>query len=238
MARQRARTEVPRDWRGCLREFGWLDSLSELELEAIQPEGRCAVFRGGTVIFSPTRNPSSVFLLREGLARIYRISRDGDEVTIGYVGPQEIFGELGGFGDFPRESYAEAITSCWVCEMPQQTFLTMVSNHADLVMSVARLIGRRLKRIESRLTNLVFRDSFPRICATLAELAEDFGRDDGDRRIIDVPLTQSALAALVGTSRQTINTGLRRLERDGVTARSRKRFLICDARALARLAEL
>ena len=232
-----SRIEHPRDWGACLREFGWLESVSDAELEEIRPQGRCGTFRAGVTIFSPTDSPSSVFLLRKGLVRIYRISTGGDEVTIGYVGPHEIFGELGGFGDFPRESYAMAVTDCWVCEMPQQTFVSLLNSHTELVMDVARQIGKRLKRIESRLTNLVFREAFPRMCATLEQLAEDFGIDHAGGTVIDLPLTQSELATLIGTSRQTVNAGLRRLEEEGVTARRGRRFVVVDRVALGRLAD-
>lgn len=225
------------DWQGCLGEFGWLDDLSPAELQRIQPEGQCRDVARGSVIFQPRSQPEAVYLLREGLVRIFRQSPEGEEITLGYVGPHEIFGELAGLCDFPRESYAIAVTRCRVCTMSQDSFAALLAQHMGIVQDVLRMIARRFKRIESRLTHIVLNDAYGRLCAILHELASDFARPDPAGVRIDIPLTQSDLAALVGAARQTVNRLLRKLEDTGVIARRRRHIIVLDPATLEQLAE-
>ena len=59
-----------------------------------------------------------------------------------------------------------------------------------------------------------------RMLALLWTLADRFGRVASDGVRIDVALTQSVLARLVGASRQSVSSALKRLEREGRIARS------------------
>ena len=233
---QLERRRVSEDWRWCLREFGWLDELSELEIAAIPPAGRCSDVAPGVVVFAPERSPDSVFLLRSGLVRMYRLSRAGDELSLGFVGPQEIFGEQSGFSGFPRESYAITVTPCRIYEIPQDTFLHLVENHARLLLEITNTISRRAKRIEGRLAARIFHDAFARTCALLFELCEDFGRRIRGGTLIDAPMTQSELASLMGSVRQTVSPHIRRLEEMGAISRRRGCWLIEKPEELERLA--
>lgn len=229
-------TIISSNWQAQLRRVDWLADVNDEELAAL-PEGRSRACKLGQVIFSPSAAPNSVFFCVDGLVRIYRMWPDGNEVTLGYVGPAEVFGELGAFNDYPRESYAMAATRCTVCELRTDAFRTLMASHPEVLERVTKQIVKRLKRVESRVANLVFRDAFTRMCATLLELGEDFGVTGAGDVKVDIPLTQSEFATLVGTSRQTVNAGLKKLEDDAVVARRSQRFIVLDLDRLRSLAQ-
>jgi CRP/FNR family cyclic AMP-dependent transcriptional regulator len=221
---------------GCFDEFGWLAGLSENDRAAVGLRGSCRPVPRGVIIFSPEEKPGSVFLLREGLVRIFRVSKRGDELTLGYIGPQEVFGELSGFCGFPRESHAMAMTPCRVCELPQTIFHGLLDRYGDVALDVVAMISRRMKRLEARLADVVFRDSYARLCAILLELAEDFGRPESGGILITIPLTQAEIASLIGSVRQTVNPLLRRLEESKLIARRSGHFIVLDRTELRQLA--
>jgi CRP/FNR family cyclic AMP-dependent transcriptional regulator len=227
-------TQNPDDWKTHLRTIDWLDDVTDDELDALPP-GRSRSCTLGQVIFSPSPAYTSIFFCIEGLVRIHRLWPDGAEMTLGYVSPGQVFGEFGLFDRYPRESYAMAATQCTVCELPIDAFRAVFDNHRRVAAAIAGQIAKRLKRVESRVANLVFRDAFARMCATLVELGEDFGNGGPAGVTVDVPLTQSELATLVGTSRQTVNAGLRKLEDAGVMGRSGQRFVLLDTKRLIEL---
>jgi len=220
-----------------LHSFDWLGELSEDDLGKLRGASAHLEFPKGATVFAPTTNPHSVYLLERGLVRIYRLSEDGDETTFGYVAPGEVFGELAAFGDFPRESFAAAIRDSLVWKVPVEDFRDLLARRPSLVIEITRQIGQRMKRIESRVEHLVFRDARSRVAHILLELAEDFGRKEGDVTRIDVELTQSELATLVGATRQTVNASLRELEQDGLLRQAHRRIEILEPERLRKLAE-
>ena len=216
----------------------WLQQLPAFERERLQRGSSRREVGAGELVFSPTPRPESVYLLERGLVRIYRLSEAGSETTFGYVAPGEVFGELAGFGDYARDSFAQAVRASTVRKIPREVFQRLIASHPDLVLDVTRQIGDRLKRIESRVENLVFHDVRSRVAAILAELAHDFGREDPEGVLIEVPLTQGDLATLVGSTRQSVNASLRELEAEGLVRRKQRRYLVKAIEPLQRAARI
>jgi CRP-like cAMP-binding protein len=106
-----------------------------------------------------------------------------------------------------------------------------------MVIEVTRQIGERMKRVESRVESLVFRSVSARVAVLLLELANDFGERDGEAWRLGLRLSQSELATLVGTSRQSINLALGRFRERGLVVLDDGILCLLQPEALRRIAE-
>jgi CRP-like cAMP-binding protein len=217
-----------------LHNFDWLRELSSAETAQLQKRSLRREYAPAEMIFTPASHPQSVYLLERGLVRIFRLSPSGSETTFGYVKPGEIFGELAAFSDGPRESFAEAVQSSTVWRIAREALQKAIAAHPAIVVEVVKQVGTRLKRIESRVENLVFRDVRARVASILLELAEGFGRAGTRGLTIDLWLSQEELATLVGATRQSVNACLRELRREGFVARDGRRFVLTRPEELRR----
>lgn len=218
-----------------LRNIDWLRELSPGELGDLQRNATHKRYAGGEMVFSPTAKPHSIYLLESGLVRIYRLSETGAETSFGYVAPGEVFGELAAFGDFPRESFAQAVRPASVWKVAREPFQRLMTQRPALVVAITKQIGERLKRVEARIEDLVFRPVRTRVARMLVELSHDFGRPDGERLVIDIPITQGELATLVGATRQTVNQTLGELTDEGLITRERQRIVLVKPDRLSQL---
>jgi CRP/FNR family cyclic AMP-dependent transcriptional regulator len=219
-----------------LRNIDWLAQLGEAGLAELERGATQKRFARGEMIFAPTPTPSSIYLLQSGLTRVYRLSESGGETSLGYVTPGEVFGELSTLGEYPRDSFAQAVRPCFVWKIPRDGFRRLLGSRPMLAVEVLKQIADRLKRIENRVEDLVFRDVRTRVARMLSELESDFGRGDEGHRVIDLPITQGELATLVGATRQTVNQTLREFEEQGVVGRENRRLVLRDRAALQALA--
>jgi CRP-like cAMP-binding protein len=218
-----------------LRRIDWLRELGSTAIQLLQRSGFPKRYAVGELIFAPAAKPESVYLLETGLARVYRVSEAGCETSFGYVAPGEVFGELAAFGDGARESFAQAVQASLVWRIAREPFQRLMASQPSLVLAIAQQMAARLKRVEARVEDLVFRSVRIRVARMLAELAQSFGRPDGDRVVIDIPITQAELATLVGATRQTVNQALGELGKEGLVTRRRQRIVLLQPDALARL---
>jgi len=219
-----------------LRSVDWLKELSQDEIEKLRISSAYREYNAGETVFAPTNHPHSLYLLERGLIRIYRLSKEGSETSFGYVAPGEVFGEMAAFGDYPRQSFAEVVRASRVWKIPTDVFRSLIRARPVIGLEITRQIGTRLKRIESRVENLVFRDARSRVANILLELAGDFGSDSNGSVMIDVDFTQGELATLVGSTRQTINSNLREFEREGWVGYKGRRLVLLRAEALREIA--
>lgn len=220
-----------------LQSVDWQEELTPEERDQLRASSVRRQYAGGEIVFTPVPNPESLYLLENGMVRIYRLSEAGLETTLGYVRPGEVFGELAVFGDYPRESFAQAVENTVAWKIPRRAFLPFVTSRPGLGFAISKQIGQRLKRIESRVENLVFRDVHTRIMLILCELAETFGTELPDGAIeIEVPITQSELATLVGSTRQSVNVSLGELTDQGLVTKKGRHIVVTKLEELRRAA--
>jgi CRP-like cAMP-binding protein len=216
-----------------LHQLACLRGLPPAEIAALQRGAALERIGPGGLIFSPSASPRSLHVLATGLARRYRLSEAGAETGLGYVAPGEIFEELSAFSDLPRECFAEAVRPSSVWKIPLDAFRHALERNPSLAVPLARRMALRLRRLETRVEDLVHRPVRNRLARALTELARDLGSRHGEHVAIDVPITQSEIATLIGATRQTVNEALGELTRDGLLARDRRRLVLLAPERLA-----
>jgi CRP-like cAMP-binding protein len=212
--------------------FDWLADLSKADSERLRRSSSSQQYARGAIVFEPAAQPRSVYLLEQGLVRIYRLSAEGAVTTLGFVRAGEVFGELELFSDRPRESFALAVRPSRVWRLPRAELRRVLDSHPRIAGRVSEQIACRFKRIESRVEDLALCSLRSRIGHVLLELAEDFGRAvDGEIRF-ELPVSQLDLATLVGATRQSVNACLRDLREAELVAYRGRHFSLPDPAAL------
>jgi len=222
-------------WR--LHGIDWMAGLSERETERLLSRSTSRECARGEIVFEPASSPRSVYLLEKGLVRIFRLSAQGSEVTLGYVRRGEVFGELEAISDRARDSFAQAISPSFVWRIPIPELRRLIDTVPGIALRVAEQMEKRFRRVESRVEGLALRNLRSRICLMLLELAEDFGRQADGEVLIDLPLNQHDLATLVGASRQSVNECLRDLRQARQIAYRKRRIALLDPAELRREAD-
>jgi CRP/FNR family cyclic AMP-dependent transcriptional regulator len=208
--------------------FDWMAGLPDGETERLLSRSTSREYARGEIVFEPGSTPQSVYLLEKGLVRIFRLSSQGAEVTLGYVRQGEVFGELELISDRERESFAQAISPSLVWRIPIPELRRLIDSIPRVALRIAEQMEKRFRRVESRVEGLALRDLRSRVCFMLLELAEDFGRPQDGEVLIDLPLSQLDLATLVGASRQSVNECLRDLREARRIATHQRRFALLD----------
>jgi CRP-like cAMP-binding protein len=96
-----------------------------------------------------------------------------------------------------------------------------------------KLVGLRLMKLERKLELLVFKDARTRVIEFLKDAASWKGKKVGFETMIPTRLTHKDIAALTGTSRQTVTTILNELKEANLINFDRKKILIRDLEKLA-----
>jgi len=114
-----------------------------------------------------------------------------------------------------------------VLAIPGKDFMALLESRADLSLSVTKLVGLRRQRIETRLRNILFLPTRPRLIRVLVELVETHGERIGTRHATRFPLSHQDFAGLIGVSRETLTLTLSQLQAEGL-AIERRRVVLLD----------
>ncbi|MCH7230906.1 Crp/Fnr family transcriptional regulator [Glycomyces sp. L485] len=216
-----------------LAEVDIFRDLTEDELHTIAQQAPMRTFDRGELLFSPRQRVETLFILKTGTVRIFRVSADGRALTTALLEPGTVFGEMVLLGQHMYDQYAEAVEDATLCLMDRADVHKYLIGNPKIAMRVTELLGERLIEAERRLSDTVLKTAPERIASTLHTLAGREYRKGGLRGSeLTVKITHEQLADLVGTSRETATKALGALADDGVIKLGRGKITVKKPLAL------
>ena len=208
-----------------------LASLDAADRSSLEAELVPRTFRKGEVIFHASDPGESLHLIESGLAAIRVTSPYGDELTLNVLGPGSYVGELALIrSDRQRTATAVALEATKTRMLTRAAFDRARRLRPALEQFLLEMLADRVDALGARLLETSYESVDRRCGRRLLELAQALG--DG-KSSVTVPLTQEDVAALVGSTRPTVNQALRKMEGRGWLKLTRGRIEICKPADLA-----
>jgi CRP/FNR family transcriptional regulator, cyclic AMP receptor protein len=172
-----------------------------------------AKYRTNDNIFVQGHTANAVFYIKEGKVKLTVISKQGKEAVVAILGDGDFFGEGCLAGQSVRMGSATAFTSSTILLVNKDHMVRVLhKQHALSDRFIAHLLTRNM-RIEADLSDQLFNRSEKRLARTLLLLAR-YGQSDTPVSAIP-PISQEALAEMIGTTRSRVNFFMTKFQRLG-----------------------
>lgn len=172
----------------------------------------------------------SLFVIRDGLAKVRTYTADGDEVIMSLLGPGDVFGEMAALDGASRSADVVALTPLHLIKMRSSPFASLLAQEARFALALARLEAARLRDLNQRFA-LQSADATTRLLDALAYLARK--SSCGQNLSVELPpLAQKEIALLAGLARETASRTLSKLRTRGTIAERGGRLRIVDDQPL------
>jgi CRP/FNR family transcriptional regulator len=196
------------------------------------------VYRPGDAVYREGEYGDALYVLREGVLKLFRPYSGSKEATLRLLKPWDIFGHLAFAGDARQRAYAEAVTECKVTKIPKVFVERAIRQDAKIAFKVMTLLELRLVQYEELVKCLLPRETEVRLANLLPLLAQKFGENNDDGVKITLRLTHQDLAAMVASTRESVTKVLNELRNREIIEIEAGRITLKDARALAGLSGL
>jgi CRP-like cAMP-binding protein len=218
-----------------LKNIRLFEDLSPLELQDMERITRMENVRKHQPLYLPGEPSHNVYLLKKGRVKLTNSALSGKEITFEILEPGEVFGELEVLEGSFRATAAEALDDVVICLIRREDFDRYLATHPSAAVRLTKLIGLRLRRIQSRIEDLVFRDVPARLAHLLIELSKDHGAVDQRGVRLRAKLTHQEMANLIGCSRETVSHTLGQFREDGLIQMDGHSIIIIDDKGLSNL---
>ena len=133
-----------------------------------------------------------------------------------------------------RSATVEAVDDTEVLAIFAADMRRLLERHPALAVKLIAGLGRRLRRTNERLARQSFQTVPGRVATVLAQLITAADATESSEGDVLITATQSDLAQLAGTSRESASRFLAVLERAGIITQGRGKLTVHDASALER----
>ena len=210
--------------------------LSAAEREALADQCTVRRFDKGEIIFNRGDTGDQLFVIGQGSVALTVSSAEGGEVVFAVLYPPTTFGEMAVIDGGPRAASASARQRTVLVTVPGTVFRALMTNHPPMALTLLRAFSAIIRRVDEHAVDLVLVDLPGRVVKFLLTAAGVTHPEASSPAEIPVNLrmTQTEMARLVGGSRQSVNRIIVALEASGAIVRTGTRIVAVRPDLLAR----
>ena len=187
----------------------------------------------GEIIYFSSSDVPRIFLLKKGNIKIVAVDENGNETIKDIIQNGDLFGELTLETDDQTNEYAKVLSDdVAICSFLLSDFEDLLLQNPSLALSYTKFVGLKMKRIKNSYSNLISKDAKTRLFQFLKDWAEKEGKRMENKVVIENYLTQTDIAQIICTSRQTATQLLNEMETNGILLYNRKEIVVLDVTKL------
>ena len=209
-----------------LRQLPFFARLSDDVLRKVARVLHQRTYSPGQVIVLEGEPCQAVYFVAQGLVRTRRISLEGREQVLAYLGPGESFGLVPAVDNGLNPATVDAVTDASLYIIPCQHFRQIMRHEQDVASAALLQLAAEVRRLSDMVEDLALHSVSTRLARFLLMQAEE-----GQPRR---SWTQEEIAAQIGTVREVVGRTMRAFAAAGLIRRQRGRLVVVDRERLER----
>lgn len=189
-------------------------------------------FGAGQPVFLQGDPGEEMYLVLDGRIRISCESTSGKEVTLATFTGGAFFGEMALLDGMPRSASAYAETRCEALLLRRTDFMDFLDRSPASARKLLAFLSRRLREANDKIQDLALLTVRQRLAAVLADLALREGEPEGTGILLGKSINHRVLAAMLGTSRESVSRMAAELRERGLIEQRGRRVLVKDVEGL------
>jgi CRP/FNR family cyclic AMP-dependent transcriptional regulator len=207
------------------------------ELESLAQRAPDVHLQEGEIFVTPWDDGERLFVLKTGRVQVYRLSPDGEEITLSVVEAGNIFGEMALTGQYLPEVHGRAMVPSVVCSLRRSDLEQIILRHPEVGLKFVRRLSLQLREAEIRMAEFIHKGVPARLASLIERLAENEGVMSREGIRISTRYTQERLATMIGAKRVAVTRAFNLLRQNGAVELKERYIYVKDPQALKRIAQ-
>ncbi|SPD73014.1 conserved hypothetical protein [uncultured Desulfobacterium sp.] len=208
------------------------NGLPDNQLKEIERISVNKYYKKSDFIFYEGDKGDGFYLVVTGLVKIFKISSEGKEQVLHFIGPGEPFGEVPVFSGQSFPANAEAIAKSHLLFFPRSSIADLIAKNPTLALNMLAVLSMRLRQFTVQVENLSLKEVPARLAGYLIYLAGEQGSDDS----VTLEISKGQLASLLGTIPETMSRIFAKMTSQGLIEVKDRTIRLLDHAGLEELA--
>jgi CRP/FNR family cyclic AMP-dependent transcriptional regulator len=218
-----------------LRANGFFCQLSAPALKDFDDVRSSTSYPEGALLFLEKQEPRGIFVLCAGEVKLSISSSGGKTLILRIAKPGEVLGLMATVAGVPYEVTAETIRPCQVAYIRREDFLRFTAKYPEACHGVVKQMTSLYQGACSQLRTVGLSASAPEKLARLLLDWSAGGKETEHGTQVKLPLTHEEIAALIGTTRETVTRTLSEFKSSHLVALHGTNLTISNRTALETL---
>ena len=213
-----------------------LMGLPEEDLLSLTAHQSIQGYSKGEVIFREGAFPSGIFFMINGMAKKYKVDKEGREQIIYVANAGELMGYHAILEEDRYPDSAAALEESKIGFIPKEDFLEVLQRSAILNKRLLKTLSHEFAVLINSMTLFAHRPVRERLAIQLVILREKYKVDFQPGMSVEINMSRDDLASLVGAARENVLRALSELKNEGIIATKGRKIVVTNILKLLKVA--
>jgi CRP/FNR family transcriptional regulator len=218
----------------CIDNVPIFRDLTDEEKESVMDASFHRKYKKGEMIFTPGDPFDNLFVVNKGIIKISKISSIGKEQIMRILESGDFMGELSMFSKTVHNNNAEALENCEVCIINGAKIRELMLEKPKIALNFLQKYAERIEESEELIEQIGLREVEQRIANyLLLEIEKNAIENKNNEYEVTLPISKKDLAALIGTSQETLSRKLAVFQDSGwIVLKGQRKIIVTDMESL------
>ncbi len=194
-----------------LKEIPFFSKMSEENIKRLSSISFFKKYHADELLFYEGDEPKYLYILLDGVLRLYKTSPKGQEIYIHQFVPTSMIGELANFENIKFPASAKFITSGTILKIEYKKLEEDFFKNPEICMQIIRSLTTKVKILSNVIHQEMILTSEAKVAQFINEHSELFEN-----------IRNNQIAAILNVSPETLSRTLGKLKKDGIISIDKK----------------
>ncbi|MBN1960015.1 MAG: Crp/Fnr family transcriptional regulator [Deltaproteobacteria bacterium] len=200
--------------------------LSPKTLEILASSLQPLSFSKNSIIVGQDDHGDALYIIASGKVKVVLYGETGRKMILTTFRAGDFFGEMSLLDGQPRSANVIAIEDTNILKLSREDFVRHLEASPATALNILCEMSLRLRRADDIIGNLALLDVYGRLAHVLIDIAQREGQNTDAGFVIRSRPSQKDLAAMIGTTRETVSRVLSEFQRRGFLFIHGKKLLL------------
>lgn len=216
-----------------LEELEIFNNISKTSYEKLAQLGEVKKYEAGTHIFRDKEEVTTLYVIVSGSVSLYKLNENGHKRVIFILGKGKMINDVIIQG-LPASINCEVFEQAQILSYDKNTFLSIMERDFLLSKSIMCSLAMKVRRLYRQLKNTTGTIRMEkRLAAKLWKLSKDYGIKTENGTIINMNISVTYLADLLGSKRETISRAIKILIKENLIVYEDKKIKVINQNKLS-----
>ena len=216
-----------------IKNISIFNSLTEDEVSTLSKSSKIIKLKKGEILFSEKDLVNNIYIVYSGKVTVFRLSEMGAKRVIYILDKGEIVNEVI-FDKLPASVSCEMFEDSPILSLSSNDMLKVMESNFTFNKGVIDSMDRKIRRLYRQLKNTVPIKMDKKLAAKLWKLSKDYGVKVNRGVLINLDITVTYLADMLGSSRETISRCISDFQKSNLIEFKDKKIIVKNRESLSR----
>ena len=208
-----------------LKDLPLFEFIEDKTLELIREKVNTRKLKKSQILFAERQCINNVYIVLDGKVTMYRLSEKGQKRVVFILNKGEIINEII-FDNYTTSINCEGFEDGEIMSISKSDLLDIMKSDFKFTEVILYSMSKKIRRLYRQVKNTVPTRIDKRVAAKLWKLSKDYGVETQEGVLIDVKISITYLAEMLGSSRETISRAIKELEKMDMIRIKDRKFIV------------